>query len=128
MVKQQDRRFVGQAYHRSISVFLRRLVVTGLDSPDALRQWFGSEWEIGIKPMHQQERMNYLFASKSGGWDLVKQTYDMLPDETVPFVKPLRGVTEDEIRCAEDLWSEWLAMEDWMLGPRWPDSNNDSTV
>lgn len=121
VIQQQDDKSVSQTYHRSISVFLRRLVVTGLDSSDALRHWFGDEWETGIKPMHQQERMNYLLTSKSGGWIAVKQAYDILPDETVPFVKPLQGVTEDEIRFAENVWSEWLAMEDWMIGPRWPD-------
>lgn len=125
---QHDNRLVCEAYHRNISSFLRRLVVTALDSPDVLQQWFGNEWEVGIKPIHQQERMNYLLASKSGGWILVKQTYDILPDETVPFVRPLRDATEDEIRSAENLWSEWLAMEDWMIGPRWPGFNNDTTA
>jgi len=109
-----------QIHERIIPVFLRRLVVTGFDSDETLANWFSNEWKRGVKPIHQQERLNYLFISKSGGWSLAKQSYDILPDQTVPFLRPLRGATEDELRLAEGRWSEWLAMEDWMLGPRWP--------
>lgn len=52
----------------------------------------------------------------------VKQAYDMSPEETVPFLKPLGNVSEKEIQAAESTWSEWLAMQDWMLGPRAPDT------
>jgi hypothetical protein len=34
-------------------------------------------------------------------------------DETVPFLRQLRNVTEEEIRAAEEGWSEWLALQDW---------------
>ncbi|KAL2160639.1 hypothetical protein VTH06DRAFT_1327, partial [Thermothelomyces fergusii] len=34
-------------------------------------------------------------------------------DESVPFLRPLRNVTEAEIVAAEAGWSEWLAMQDW---------------
>jgi hypothetical protein len=52
----------------------------------------------------------------------VKRDYDMLPFETVPFLRPLQGPIDAEIEAAERSWSEWLAMEDWMVGPRAPDS------
>jgi hypothetical protein len=45
----------------------------------------------------------------------------MLPDETVPFMKPLQRVSLAEIERSEKAWSEWLAMEDWMVGPRAPE-------
>lgn len=51
----------------------------------------------------------------------VKQAYDMSPEETVPFLRPLENVSEKEIQAAESTWSEWLAMQDWMLGPRSPE-------
>lgn len=45
----------------------------------------------------------------------------MLPLETVPFMRPLQGPVIAEIEAAEKSWSEWLAMEDWMVGPRAPE-------
>jgi hypothetical protein len=107
-----------------------------------LRGLFGDDWERGIGPLHEQERRNYLFAVKSGSWLDVWRAYGdvgfssvgvgpgMLgtpvgaggyggfgggyaADETVPFLKPLRNPTEEEIRTAEAKWSEWLAMQDW---------------
>lgn len=73
-------------------------------------------------PLHEQERRNYLFAAKSGGWASVKRDYDMLPLEMVPFMRPLQGPIIAEIEAAEKSWSEWLAMEDWMVGPRAPEN------
>ncbi len=52
----------------------------------------------------------------------MKRDYDMLPMETVPFMRPLQGPVIAEIEAAEKSWSEWLAMEDWMVGPRAPES------
>lgn len=40
--------------------------------------------------------------------------------EQVPFLERLREPLEEEIRASEVRWSEWLAMEDWMIGPRSP--------
>lgn len=51
----------------------------------------------------------------------MKKDYDMLPLETVPFMRPLQGPVIAEIEAAEKSWSEWLAMEDWMVGPRAPE-------
>lgn len=108
--------------HTSVSLvpFLRRLIVTGLDYPGVLHGFFGDDWASGVGPLHEQERRNYLFAAKSGGWASVKRDYDMLPLETVPFMRPLQGPVIAEIEAAEKSWSEWLAMEDWMVGPRAP--------
>ena len=108
----------------SLLPFVRRLVVTGMDFPGVLHGFFGDDWRSGVGAMHEQERRNYLFAAKSGGWASVKRDYDMLPLETVPFLRPLQGVSNAEIGAAEKTWSEWLAMEDWMVGPRAPEQHS----
>lgn len=100
--------------------YLRRLVATGFDLPAVLHGFFGDDWAAGVGPLHEQERRNYLFAAKSDSWLRVKAAYDMGEDETVPFLRPLQNVSEKEIVGAEVAWSEWLAMGDWMLGPRAP--------
>lgn len=102
--------------------YIRRLIATGFDFPAVLHGFFGDDWFAGIGPLHEQERRNYLFAAKSASWLKVKQAYDMGDDEqVVPFLKPLQNVSEKEIQGAEQGWSEWLAMQDWMLGPRAPE-------
>lgn len=111
----------------SLVPYLRRLVATGMDFPGVLHGFFGDDWAIGIGPLHEQERRNFFFAAKSGGWASVKKDYDILPLETVPFLRPLQGSVEPEIEAAEKSWSEWLAMEDWMIGPRAPDVLNESS-
>ncbi|KAL1957172.1 hypothetical protein VTO42DRAFT_6315 [Malbranchea cinnamomea] len=111
----------------SLVPYLRRLVATGMDLPGVLHGFFGDEWVAGIGPLHEQERRNYLFAAKSGGWAAVKRDYDILPLETIPFLRPLQGVAEAEIEAAERSWSEWLAMEDWMVGPRAPNLSESSS-
>lgn len=104
----------------SLIPYIRRLVVTGSDTPAVLGAMFGDAWVKGVGPLHSQERINYLFAAKSGGWLSTKSQYDQSAEETVPFLRPLRNAQEYEIREAESRWSEWLAMEDWMLGARSP--------
>ncbi|BCS00792.1 uncharacterized protein AKAW2_51133S [Aspergillus luchuensis] len=111
----------------SLIPYIRRLVATGMDFPGVLHGFFGDEWGAGIGPLHEQERRNYLFAAKSGGWAAVKKDYDMPPLETIPFLRPLQGPLDSEIEAAERSWSEWLAMEDWMVGPRAPDVLQDSS-
>ncbi|KAK0635372.1 hypothetical protein B0T17DRAFT_39378 [Bombardia bombarda] len=100
--------------------YIRRLVATGFDFPAVMHGFFGDDWVAGVGPLHEQERRNYLFAAKSDNWLKVKAAYDMGEDETVPFLRPLQNVSEKEIVGAETSWSEWLAMQDWMLGPRAP--------
>ncbi|EAQ90627.1 hypothetical protein CHGG_02562 [Chaetomium globosum CBS 148.51] len=97
----------------SLQPYLRRLVATGFDIPPVLHGFFGDDWKLGLAPLHEQERRNFLFAAKSASWLEVKRAYDMGPDEALPFLKPLRNVTEAEIVNAEAGWSEWLAMQDW---------------
>ena len=109
----------------SLVPYLRRLVVTGMDVPQVLHGFFGDDWRAGIGPQREQERRNYLFAAKSGGWASVKRDYDMLPLETVPFMRPLYDPTDGEIEAAERSWSEWLALEDWMVGSRAPANNGE---
>lgn len=100
--------------------YIRRLVVTATDTPTVMQELFGDNWRQGVGPILSRERVNYLFAAKSGGWLNTKAQYDILPYESVPFLRPLRNPQEDELRAAEARWSEWLAMEDWMVGPRSP--------
>ena len=109
----------------SLTPYIRRLVVTGLDFPGVLHGFFGDDWASGIGPLHEQERRNYMFAAKSGGWASVKNAYDMSPLETVPFLRPLQGVVEQEVSAAERSWSEFMAFEDWMIGPRAPENGDD---
>ncbi|KAK3181082.1 hypothetical protein K4F52_007623 [Lecanicillium sp. MT-2017a] len=106
--------------------YIRRLVVTGFDTPAVLHGFFGDDWSEGVGPLHETERRNFLFAAKSDNWLKVRASYDMQNGQTVPFLRPLQGVTEQEIQGAESNWSEWLAMQDWMLGPRAPAGENES--
>ena len=100
--------------------YVRRLVATGFDFPSVLHGFFGRDWLEGVGPLHDSERRNYLFAAKSDNWLKVNANYDMANGQFVPFLKPLQKATEEEIQTAEATWSEWLAMQDWMLGPRAP--------
>jgi hypothetical protein len=111
-----------QAQAVSLIPYIRRLIATGHDTPGVLHGFFGDDWAKGIGALHEIERRNYLFAAKSTSWLKVKQAYDMSPEETCPFLSPLKDATEIEIQAAESTWSEWLAMQDWMLGPRSPDT------
>lgn len=106
----------------SLNPYIRRLVVTGCDTQRVLQTFFGDDWVKGIGQLHQIERRNYLFAAKSGSWLEVKASYEPSPNETIPYMMPLRNPTESEIRAAEEKWSEWLALQDWMVGPRAPPS------
>lgn len=101
--------------------YIRRLVATGHDTPGVLHGFFGDDWALGIGSLHEIERRNYLFAAKSTSWLKVKQAYDMSPEETIPYLSPLKDASEKEIQMAEAEWSRWLAMQDWMLGPRAPE-------
>lgn len=96
-------------------------MATGFDKPEILHGWFGDDWAAGVAPLHEQERRNFMFAAKSGGWAAVKSSYDVGPDEFVPYLKPLGATDDTEISLAESVWSKWLCMEDWMLGTRAPD-------
>lgn len=104
----------------SLVPYIRRLVVTGIDNPEILHGFFGDDWAEGIGALHESERRNFMFACKSDNWLRVKTCYDMEDGQTVPFLQPPLNVTEKEIQGAEARWSEWLAMQDWMLGPRAP--------
>lgn len=102
--------------------YVRRLVATGFGFPSVLHGFFGSDWLDGVGPIHDSERRNYLLAAKSDNWLNVKANYDMADGQFIPFLKPLQEVMEEEVQGAEMTWSEWLAMQDWMLGPRAPDA------
>ena len=104
----------------SLVPYIRRLVATGMDVPQVLHGFFGDDWDTGIGPQREQERRNYLFAAKSGGWAAVKRDYDLPGQESIPFLRVLQNPTDAEIEAAEKNWSEWLALEDWMVGSRAP--------
>lgn len=104
----------------SLRPYVRRLIITAQDTPINMLAFFGPDWEAGVGCIYKQERTNYLFTAKSSGWADTKSSYDILPDEQTPFLRPLRDPSEEEIRAAETRWSEWLAMEDWMVGARSP--------
>ncbi|KAE8145684.1 hypothetical protein BDV25DRAFT_170297 [Aspergillus avenaceus] len=106
--------------HVPLRPYIRRLIATANDTPAVLQAFFGNDWQSGVGCICKQERINYLFTAKSEGWSSTKAAYDILPDEQTPFLRPLREPTEEELRIAESRWSEWLAMEDWMVGPRSP--------
>jgi len=108
----------------SLIPYIRRLIVTGFDQNAILHGFFGNDWRAGIGPLHEIERRNFMFTAKSVPWGVVKNHYDMGPDETVPFLKPLQRTQLSEIEKGEKHWSEWLAMEDWMLGPRAPEEGD----
>ncbi|KAF2399113.1 hypothetical protein EJ06DRAFT_538518 [Trichodelitschia bisporula] len=110
----------GRSPFVSLVPYIRRLVVTGFDGDGILHGFFGDDWRKGVGPLQECERRNYLFAAKSVGWAKVKYQYDMSPNESVPFLKPLQNVQLAEIENAEKTWSQWLMMEDWMVGPRAP--------
>ncbi|XXH00753.1 hypothetical protein Hte_007103 [Hypoxylon texense] len=112
----------------SLTPYIRRLVATGMDLPGVLHGFFGDDWIAGIGHLHEVERRNFLFAAKSAGWLKVKSQYDMSDDQSIPYLRPLQNVTEKEIVNAEENWSEWLAMQDWMVGPRSPDVDRDMAV
>lgn len=111
----------------SLTPYIRRLIAMGQDTEGVLHGFFGDDFKKGIGELHEIERRNYLFAAKSTSWMKVKQAYDMSPEETCPFLSPLRDASEVEIQAAESTWSEWLAMQDWMLGPRSPDKMGRSS-
>lgn len=112
----------------TLNPYIRRLVVTGFDLPAVLHGFFGDDWARGVGPLHEVERRNYLFAAKSASWLDVKAHYDMGENECIPFLRPLQNVTEKEITSAEANWSEWLAMQDWMVGPRSPEAGSFAPV
>ncbi|KAF2223644.1 hypothetical protein BDZ85DRAFT_217497 [Elsinoe ampelina] len=107
----------------SLIPYIRRLIVTGFDTEGILHGFFGDAWQSGITPLRECERRNYLFAAKHGGWGSCKNQYDLNEEETVPFMQPLKDVTAEELNAAEKGWSSWLALEDWMVGPRAPRDN-----
>jgi hypothetical protein len=104
----------------SLIPYVRRLIVTATDTPTVMQGFFGKDWVAGVGLLHSQERINYLFTAKSGGWLRTKAHYDILPYETVPFMRPLRDPQRQELQAADTRWSQWLAMEDWMVGPNSP--------
>ena len=109
----------------SLIPYIRRLVITGFDKTPILHGFFGDDYARGALPHLECERRNYLFAAKHGGWRSCKKQYDNGSgcggDECVPFMKPLDEAKMEELTAAEKAWSGWLAMEDWMVGPRAPD-------
>lgn len=106
----------------SLLPYLKRLIVTGHDDPRILGLWFGANWRQGVGVMHEMERRNYLFASKSKEWLDVKKYYDDSPaaEQSTPYMIPIPKIEEIELTAADEAWSSWMAMQDWVIGPRTP--------
>ncbi|KAF7955048.1 uncharacterized protein EAE97_000307 [Botrytis byssoidea] len=113
-------------YPQSVSLipYIRRLIVTGHDDPRIMGTWFGANWVQGIGTIHELERRNYLFASKSKEWLDVKKYYDdsLAAEQSTPYMIPLPRIEEAELSSADEAWSGWMAMQDWVIGPRTPQS------
>ena len=109
----------------SLLPYIRRLVVTGYDADGVMHGWFGDDWFLGLNPMLEAERQNYMFAAKSSDWLALKKDYDTVAEESVPFLMPLKRVSEQEIVRAENAWSNSLSMRDWELGPRSIDDDDE---
>ncbi|TGZ80301.1 hypothetical protein EX30DRAFT_332177 [Ascodesmis nigricans] len=112
----------------SLHPYLRRLVATGFDKPDIMAGWFGEKWQEGVGRLLEQERINYLFTAKSGGWEKTKRNYDSVSDEAIPYLQQLSRVTDRELDIADHKWSKWLAMEDWMLASRSVEDDEHDTM
>lgn len=108
----------------SLLPYIKRLIVTGHDDHRILGTWFGANWLQGIGTIHEMERRNYLFASKSKEWLDVKKYYDESPtvEQSTPYMIPPPVVQEMELHSADQAWSSWMAMQDWVIGPRTPES------
>ncbi|KAI9646514.1 hypothetical protein NHQ30_004507 [Ciborinia camelliae] len=106
----------------SLIPYIKRLIITGHDDVRILGTWFGPDWHQGIGTIHEMERRNYLFASKSKEWLDVKKYYDESPtaEQSTPYMIPLPNIEEVELRSTDDAWSNWMAMQDWVIGPRTP--------
>ena len=106
----------------SLIPYIRRLIITGFDKAPILHGFFGDSYKAGISPHLDCERRNFLFTAKHGGWRTCKKFYDTGSsgggDESAPFMKPLEDASTEELEAAEQAWSKWLAMEDWMVGER----------
>jgi hypothetical protein len=98
--------------------YICRLLCTGNDTDTILREFFGSCWYSGIGTLQERQ----ICAAKSAPWDEGKLAYDIGSQKTAPHLVPLRDVTVKEIMDAERYWTEWMGMQDWMLGPRRPTS------
>jgi len=124
-VPQPPRPAISRPNHVSLIPYIRRFVITGWDTEPILHGFFGDEWRQGIGHLRACERRNYLFAAKAGGWAKVKSQYDMDANQTVPWLQAPQSVNDTEIENAEKTWSSWRALEDWMVGPRAPENEED---
>jgi hypothetical protein len=124
-IPQPPRPAINQPNNVSLIPYLRRFVITGWDTEPILHGFFGDDWRQGIGHLRACERRNYLFAAKAGGWEKVKSQYDMDANQTVPWLQAPQNVKSAEIESAEQTWSSWLALEDWMIGPRAPGIEED---
>ncbi|KAF7864525.1 hypothetical protein EAF04_006657 [Stromatinia cepivora] len=121
----EEERHHPPGYPQPISLipYIKRLIVTGHDDGRILGTWFGADWRQGIGTIHEMERRNYLFASKSKEWLDVKKYYDdsAAAEQSTPYMIPLPQIKEVELSHADEAWSNWMAMQDWVIGPRTPE-------
>lgn len=119
----------GYPVHVSLIPYIRRLVATGYDDEKILRGFFGQEWKLGIGHMHEMERRNYMFACRSANFVDTKASYDVSPEETVPFLAQLKNVSPSELSHNIAAWEVWMTMRK-EVTPQRPDARpaNDPGV
>ncbi|PVH71309.1 hypothetical protein DL98DRAFT_660704 [Cadophora sp. DSE1049] len=100
----------------SLLPYIRRLIVTGYDTPGVPYGSFRDDWQARILPLYEVERRNFMFAAQSTNWLAVKQAYDLGPNNPVLYLSPPKDASEEVTQMAETGWCKCLAMEDWVLG------------
>ena len=98
----------------TLNPYIRRLVATGFDFPAVLHGFFGDSWALGIGPMHEVERGNYLFAAKSASWLDVKSHYGM-GEEQIPFLRHSRTSRKRKLSAPSRIGaSGWRCRTGWL--------------
>lgn len=105
----------------SLVPYVRRFVITGFDNDAILHGFFGDDYKKAIMPLRECERRNYLFVSKSGGWEKAKAQYDMDPMQSVPWMRAPKDIQGLELENAEKTWNAWHSLEEWTTNSRLPD-------
>ncbi|KAK4135801.1 hypothetical protein BT67DRAFT_433216 [Trichocladium antarcticum] len=78
---------------------LRRLVITGQDTPEIMRLLFGPQWEKQMKKDHQETRMECLLDPPPGSPSHVMNAYF----DDSPMVRSLRPATKAEEQRVEEV-------------------------
>lgn len=86
---------------------MRRLVVTGKDTPENMRLIFGQNWEASGKTMYQLVRMEVLVQPGPDSPDC--ELYSRW-DKTAPYWSPRPASDEEKRQMENPKWKEELMM------------------